>query len=209
MTDKVSIYFDPACPFAWLTSRWLIEAAEVRDLEIEWRVMSLYLLNKDKLDEIPEFYADLLPRTRPAVRLAQAAAERHGNEAVGRLYSALGEYIHRQGMEDAGEYIPRALADAGLPEELKDLAYGEEHDEALQKSHDSAMGLVGQDVGTPVIAVEDEEGKEVGFFGPVISDVVRGERAGRMWDGVLALGTMPEFYELKRTRDREPNVAAS
>ncbi|WP_025274925.1 hypothetical protein [Haloglycomyces albus] len=209
MTQKVRFYFDPACPFAWITSRWLLEAAAVRDIDIEWRVMSLYLLNKDRLDELPEEYRDMLPKTRPGVRLATAVAQKYDNAAVGRLYGAMGEYIHRQGEKDAETYIPAALRDAELPADLAQEAYVEDHDERLQESHDGAMRLVGNDVGTPVIAMVNTDGVERGFFGPVLSEVVRGERAGELWDGVSVAGTMPEFFELKRTRDVPPNVADS
>lgn len=201
----VDFWFDPACPWAWMTSRWIIEASKHRDLHIRWNVMSLYVLNEPRLDELPEEYAAGMPRTLPAVRVATAVAEQHDNEALGRLYTALGNQIHLRGVKDPEEFVPAALAEAGLPADLAEAAETERWDEALRASHQRGIDLVGTDVGTPVVAVENDEGVRVGLFGPVVTPAPRGEAAAKLWDGVYAVTTTPGFYELKRTRTKGPD----
>ncbi|WP_026929257.1 DSBA oxidoreductase [Glycomyces tenuis] len=204
-TKTVDFWFDPACPWAWMTSRWIIEASKLRDLHIRWNVMSLYVLNEPHLDELPDEYAEMLPGTLPAVRVATAVAEQYDNETLGRLYTALGNQIHLRGVKDPEEFIPAALEKAGLPAELAGAAETEQWDEALKASHHRGIGLVGTDVGTPVVAVENDEGERVGLFGPVVTPAPQGEAAAKLWDGVYAVTTTPGFYELKRTRTKGPD----
>lgn len=204
-TKTVDFWFDPACPWAWMTSRWILEAARFRDLHVRWNVMSLFVLNEPRLDELPDEYAAMMPKTLPAVRVATAVAQRYDNETLGRLYTALGNQIHLGKVKDADVYIPAALEKAGLPAELVDAGKSEEHDEALRASHRRGIGLVGTDVGTPVVAVENDEGEQVGLFGPVVTPAPQGEAAAKLWDGVYAVTTTPGFYELKRTRTAGPN----
>lgn len=207
MTESktVDFWFDPACPWAWMTSRWIIEAAKYRDLDVRWNVMSLFVLNEPNLDELPEQYRKLMPRTLPAVRVATAVAQQHDNETLGRLYTALGNRIHLGGEKDSEVYIPAALEAVGLPAELAEAGKSEEWDEALRASHQRGIGLVGTDVGTPVVAVENDEGVQVGLFGPVVTPAPQGEAAAKLWDGVYAVTTTPGFYELKRSRTDGPN----
>lgn len=207
MTDSktVDFWFDPACPWAWMTSRWIIEAAKYRDLDVRWNVMSLFVLNEPNLDELSEFYRNLMPRTLPAVRVATAVAEQYDNETLGRLYTALGNRIHLGGEKDSEVYIPAALEAVGLPAELAAAGKSEEWDEALRASHQRGIGLVGTDVGTPVVAVENDAGVKVGLFGPVVTPAPQGEAAAKLWDGVYAVTTTPGFYELKRSRTDGPN----
>ncbi|MCD0445301.1 DsbA family protein [Glycomyces sp. A-F 0318] len=207
MTERktVDFWFDPACPWAWMTSRWIIEAAEYRALDVRWNVMSLYVLNEPKLDELPEQYRAFMPGTLPAVRVATAVAEQHDNETLGRLYTALGNRIHLGGEKDPEVYIPAALEAVGLPAELAEAAATDKWDEALRASHQRGIGLVGTDVGTPVVAVENDEGVQVGLFGPVVTPAPQGEAAAKLWDGVYAVTTTPGFYELKRSRTDGPN----
>ncbi|MFG3338902.1 disulfide bond formation protein DsbA [Glycomyces sp. NPDC048151] len=204
-TKTVDFWFDPACPWAWMTSRWIIEAAKLRPINVRWNVMSLYVLNEPKMDELPEFYQQMLPKTRAAVRVATAVAQQYDNETLGRFYTALGNRIHLGGEKDAEVYIPSALEAAGLPVELADAAKTEEWDAALNASHQRGIGLVGTDVGTPVVAVENDEGVQVGLFGPVVTPAPQGEAAAKLWDGVYAVATTPGFYELKRSRTDGPN----
>ena len=203
-TKTVDFWFDPACPWAWMTSRWINEAAKYRDLHVRWNVMSLFVLNEPKLDELPEFYRDMLPKTLPAVRVATAVAEQYDNETLGNLYTALGNRIHLRKEKDSEVYLPDALAAVGLPAELVDAGKTEEWDEALRASHQRGIGLVGTDVGTPVVAVENDEGVQVGLFGPVVTPAPQGEAAAKLWDGVYAVATTPGFYELKRSRTNDP-----
>ncbi|QUX24203.1 MULTISPECIES: DsbA family protein [Nocardiopsis] len=191
------MWFDPACPWAWITSRWLLEVEKVRPVRVRWHVMSLGVLNEGR--DIPEDYRRLLDRSWSAVRVCIAAEQRFGAEVLGALYTALGTRFHNNDEPRTDETIRAALADAGLPEDLAEAGGSTEYDEALRASHAEAMKLVGEDVGTPVVQVED-----VAFFGPVITPTPRGEEAGRLWDGVRLVAGTEGFFELKRTRTRGP-----
>ncbi|WP_199041213.1 mycothiol-dependent nitroreductase Rv2466c family protein [Glycomyces salinus] len=206
-TKTVDFWFDPACPWAWMTSRWIIEAAKRRDLHVRWNVMSLFVLNEPRLDELPEHYAEMMPKTLPAVRVATAVAQKYDNDTLGRLYTALGNRIHLDGEKNSEVYIPAALEKTGLPAELAEVGGSDEYDEALRASHQRGIDLVGTDVGTPVVAVENDEGEQVGLFGPVVTPAPQGEAAAKLWDGVYAVTTTPGFYELKRTRTKGPDFS--
>jgi protein-disulfide isomerase-like protein with CxxC motif len=196
--DVADFWFDPLCPWAWIASRWIINASEVRDIEVHWHIMSLAELNSGR-DDLPEEYREAMAKAWGPVRVVVAAGQAHGDEVVGPLYTALGTRFHVQGEERDTATIAKALADVGLPAELIDAVDSEEYDEALRASHYDGMNRVGMDVGTPVISVAG-----VAFFGPVVTPAPKGEAAGRLWDGVLAVAGTPGFFELKRTRDVPP-----
>ncbi|WP_340561508.1 mycothiol-dependent nitroreductase Rv2466c family protein [Streptomyces sp. GSL17-111] len=206
MSEKTTadFWFDPLCPWAWLTSRWMLEVEQVRPVSVRWHVMSLSVLNEDKLDELPEHYRELLHTGWGPVRVCVAAEQKYGPEVLGALYTALGTRFHVRGEERTAETIAGALTDAGLDPELVHAMQSTEYDEALRASHAEGIGLVGQDVGTPVIAVPGADGAPLGFFGPVVTPAPKGEAAGRLWDGTLLVASTPGFYEIKRTRDAEP-----
>ncbi|POX38374.1 disulfide bond formation protein DsbA [Streptomyces sp. Ru73] len=199
-------WFDPLCPWAWLTSRWMLEVEKVRPVEVRWHVMSLAVLNEPKLDELPEAYQEMM-RTEAwgPVRVCIAAEEKYGSEVLARLYTALGTRFHNQGLPRNRETILAALEDAGLPAELADAADTDAYDERLRASHKEGIDLVGQEVGTPVIAVPGADGEQIAFFGPVVTPSPKGEEAAKLWDGTLMVASIPGFYEIKRTRTAAPS----
>ena len=194
---RVDFWFDPSCPWAWMTSRWVDEVTPHRNLDITWHVMSLAVLNEDK--DVSDDYRAFLPRALKYTRLVAAVAELEGQEKVKSLYDALGTRIHNGGSENPDEVIPAALSEVGLPAGYARFADSDEYDAQMRASHFDGINRVGQDVGTPIIAVND-----VAFFGPVISPAPKGEQALTLWDGIVAAASFDGFFELKRTRTREP-----
>lgn len=190
---KADFWFDPLCPFAWLTSRWILEVEKVRDIEVSWHVMSLAYLNQDK--DIPDDYREMLEPAWGPVRVCIAAEQAHGNEVLLPLYTAMGNQIHLEQKPLDRDMVVTALKVAELPVELADAMESTEFDEALKKSHHAGMDQVGEEVGTPVISIEGSA-----FFGPVITRTPRGEEAGKLWDAAVGLAAYPHFFELKRTR---------
>jgi hypothetical protein len=191
---NVDFWFDPLCPFAWITSRTVLEAEQVRDIEVTWHIMSLAYLNEDK--DISEEYREILKGAWQPVRVCMAVQEKYGQEKLAELYTALGTRKHtEQGERLDRELITAALADVDLPAELADAMDDPSYDDAIKKSHHAGMDQVGYEVGTPTIAIEGNA-----FFGPVLTKIARGEDAGRVWDGAVALSSFPHFSELKRSR---------
>jgi 2-hydroxychromene-2-carboxylate isomerase len=197
MSEHVDLWVDPACPWAWMTSRWILEVAKVRDVDVAFHVMSLAVLNEGR--DLPEGYLEMLQQAWGPVRVLIAAEERHGNEIIEPLYSAMGTRIHLGGEKDPNKVISESLAEIGLESDLAEVAWTDEFDEALRKSHHAGMDPVSYEVGTPVIHVGD-----VAFFGPVVTPAPKGEAAGKLYDGVLLVAGTPGFYELKRTRTQGP-----
>jgi len=201
VTTKASVemWFDPICPWAWLTSRWLMEVEQVRDVEVTWSVMSLAVLNDGR--ELPPEYACMMERSWGPVRVLIAAARDHGPTVVKPLYDAMGTRIHLGGEENYRQVIAAALQEVGLPADLLRFAASSEVDDVLRASHGRAIALVGDEVGTPVIAMGG-----TAFFGPVVTPAPKGEVAGRLWDGWVLMAGTPGFFELKRTRTHKPDL---
>ena len=197
MTQKVDLWFDPLCPWAWMTSRWLLEVEKVRDIDLRFHVMSLSVLNEGR--DLDPGYRAAMDAGWAGVRVALAVEREHGQQALRDFYTAIGTRYHPGGQEQGRAAIEGALADVGLPTSLADLGETDEHDDELRRSHHEGMDPVGDEVGTPVIRVDG-----MSLFGPVISPAPKGEEAGRLWDGFVNVVAYPGFFELKRSRTVDP-----
>ena len=194
----VDFWFDPLCPWAWITSRWMLEVEQVRPVQIRWHVMSLAVLNEGK-DDMSERYQELMKQAWGPVRVAIAAEQKFGPEVLGPLYTALGTRFHHEKAPKDRPTIEAALAEAGLPTDLAEAMDSTEYDAAVRASHADGIERVGYEVGTPIISMNGTS-----IFGPVVTPIPRGEAAARLWDGVNLVTQTDGFYELKRSRTREP-----
>jgi 2-hydroxychromene-2-carboxylate isomerase len=200
--EDVQFWFDPLCPWAWITSRWMLEVEKVRPVRADWRIMSLAYLNlvQHEGNGLTEEYVERMSRAWGPVRVCAAAAQDSGPGILGPLYTAIGTRLHVQGRREDPEVIPEALAETGLPASLSSAAESTEFDELIKTSHHEAFDDVGLDVGTPVVRIRGKA-----LFGPVITPAPRGEAAGRLWDGLVLVTEADGFFELKRSRDRKPS----
>ncbi len=195
--NVADFWFDPMCPWAWLTSRWMTEVERVRDIEVNWHVMSLAVLHEGQ--ELPEEYAEFMKAAWAPVRVITAAQQLHGDKFVKPLYDAIGTRFHPGARTDHTAVLEEALAEVGLDADLIRFAELDTYDEQLRASHKRGIDLVGEDVGTPVVAFNNRA-----FFGPVVTPAPKGEAAGRLWDGAVLLSEFDGFYELKRSREQGP-----
>jgi predicted DsbA family dithiol-disulfide isomerase len=200
--EDVQFWFDPLCPWAWITSRWMLEVEKVRPVQTDWRIMSLAYLNliQHEGKGLSEDYLERMAKAWGPIRVCAAAAQEKGPEVLGPLYTAIGTRFHNEQRREDPAVLTEALEEVGLPASLASAAESTEYDEAIKASHSEAFDEIGLDVGTPVIRVS---GKTI--FGPVITPAPKGEAAGRLWDGVSLVMETDGFFELKRTRDRKPS----
>ncbi|WP_131683942.1 disulfide bond formation protein DsbA [Pseudarthrobacter sp. YALA5] len=199
-TNHADFWFDPLCPFAWITSRWIGEVEDVRDIKTVWHVMSLSVLNEGR--DLEPSYREAMDKGWGPVRVIIAAREQHGDQVIKPLYDAMGTQIHIGKEKDFSVVIKKALAECGLPAELAEAATTDAWDKQLKASHEEGISLVGQDVGTPVVAFNG-----TAFFGPVLTRIPRGEQAGQLWDATVTLAGYPHFFEIKRSRTESPEFS--
>ena len=200
--ETMQFYFDPLCPWAWITSRWMVEVEKVRPVKVDWKVMSLAYLNliQHEGQNLSPEYLERMAKAWGPIRVVAAAAADAGPSILGPLYTAIGTRLHNQGRRDDPTVVPEALAELGLPAFLIDAAETDEFDDAIKKSHHEAFDEIGTDVGTPVIRIR---GKAI--FGPVMTPAPKGEAAGELWDGMVLVCKTDGFFELKRSRNRKPS----
>lgn len=196
-TQKAGFWFDPLCPWAWMTSRWILEVEKVREIEVEWNLFSLAHLNRDK--DVPAEYKEKLLRSWHCTRVIAAAQKVKGASITLPLYTAISSRIHLKKMEVGEALLKEALSEVGLPSDLSNAMNDSSFDAAIIESHERGLKMVGNDVGTPIISVG-----EVAFFGPVISPAPKGEEAGKLWDGVIGVASYKGFFEIKRSRNVGP-----
>lgn len=195
--ETVDFWFDPICPFAWITSRWILEVEQVRDIEVKWHIMSLSVLNEGR--DLDEGYREMLDRAWLPARAATQVWERHGDQKLGEFYTAVGTRIHNGGEQDYEVAVAGALEDLSLEASILDAAKTDALDEKMRASHQEGISKVGDEVGTPVVAFNG-----TAFFGPVMTRIPRGEQAGKIFDAAATLGGYEYFYELKRSRTTSP-----
>jgi 2-hydroxychromene-2-carboxylate isomerase len=195
--QKAGFWFDPLCPWAWMTSRWILEVEKVRDIEVEWNLFSLAYLNRDK--DVSDEYKSKLAKSWHCTRVIAAAQKQKGASITLPLYTAISSRIHLKKIEISEALFREALVEVGLSPDLASAINDESFDAAIIESHERGIKMVGNDVGTPIIAIGD-----VAFFGPVISPAPKGEEAGKLWDGVVGVASYPGFFEIKRSRNVGP-----
>jgi 2-hydroxychromene-2-carboxylate isomerase len=208
----LDFFFDPVCPWAWITSRWVAEVQELRNYTVSWKFISLKILNQDKMDyaSMPAGYKDVHAAGTSCLRVAAKARSAAGNDAVAKVYTALGFSLHNKQerelfVADIEGHIAGLLSEAGLPGEWALSANDESFDRLI--AEETAMGLerAGKDVGTPIITFSPGGLKEASFFGPVISTIPRGEDATKLWDAIETIATSSDMAELKRSLRARPN----
>ncbi|GAA4888366.1 DsbA family protein [Tessaracoccus lubricantis] len=197
MTTNVDFWFDPTCPWAWMTSRWMLEVEKVRDVKTTFHVMSLAVLNDGR--ELSPGYRAHIDKAWVPARAALLVEQRHGSDKLLEFYNEIGTRFHPNGEEVSPETVKAALAAVGADADILDIALTGDIDDDLRRSHHEGMDPVGDEVGTPVLRVNG-----MSLFGPVISPAPKGEEAGELFDGFVKVTSYPGFFELKRTRTVGP-----
>lgn len=207
----LEFFFDPVCPWAWITSRWVVEVQSLRDYDVSWRFISLKMLNAEMdYSKFPPQYKSLHEAGTKALRVAARARSERGNEAVAAVYTMFGTSFHNRAegekfLADARARTSELLADAGLPTEWADAVDDTSYDELIGRETEIALGRTGRDVGTPILTFHSGAADEGSFFGPVISSIPRGDAALRLWDAVETIATTSGVAELKRSLRGTPS----
>jgi hypothetical protein len=197
---QLEFWLDPACPWCWLTSRWVNDIAPHRGIEVTWRPISLKLKNDTQPDSP---YYDAVVYSHGLLRVLESVRAAEGNEPLGKLYTVFGEHIHHQ--QDRSVGAAELLAEAGLDVSHAAAFDDESWDAVIRTAMDDGLSLTGADVGTPILGFHDADGRRVGFFGPVISRRLPIDEALRLWDGVMLTASVDGFWEFKRTRTESPD----
>ncbi|MEN9803962.1 MAG: hypothetical protein RIS41_809 [Actinomycetota bacterium] len=216
MSD-LDFFFDPVCPWAWITSRWVVEVQSQRSYDVRWRPISLKVLNRDNTadwytDQYKRWHAMGHEALRVALRLDDEFGPKGGNDAVGRLYTAIGNEGHVKGRRDdfaasTEAFVGECLENAGLDRHFVESAFDTSFDARIEESTELALSRTGRDVGTPILTFRPGQPNEGSFFGPVIARIPRGDEALRLWDAVEVLATTPGVSELKRSLRDHPNFS--
>ena len=208
----LDFFFDPVCPWAWITSRWVTEVQQLRDYEVSWKFISLKMINQDSMDysKMPAGYKEVHAAGTYGLRVAAKARSVAGNEAVAKVYTALGTSLHNKQerelfVADIEGHIAKLLVEAGLPAEWADAVNDETFDRLISDETQIALERAGKDVGTPIITFNPGGVREGSFFGPVISTIPRGDEAVRLWDAIEVIATASGMAELKRSLRARPN----
>ena len=208
----LDFFFDPVCPWAWITSRWVVEVQEHRNYTVSWKFISLKILNQDKMDysAMPVGYKDVHAAGTSCLRVAAKARSAAGNDAVAKVYTALGFSLHNKQerelfVADIEGHIAGLLKSAGLHVEWASAVHDETFDRLIADETALGLGRAGKDVGTPIITFNPGGLKEASFFGPVISTIPRGEEATKLWDAIETIATSSDMAELKRSLRARPN----
>ena len=208
----LDFFFDPVCPWAWITSRWVSEVQQLRSYDVQWKFISLKFLNEDKMDysKMPDGYKDVHAAGTNGLRVAARARAEQGNEACGAVYTALGTSLHKNQdrekfVADPVAHIASLLTDAGLPAVWAESALDDSFDALIRTETELALERTGKDVGTPILTFHPGGAKEASFFGPVISTIPRGEEAMKLWDAIETIATSSGMAELKRSLRARPS----
>ncbi len=208
----LDFFFDPVCPWAWITSRWVAEVQQLRQYDVQWKFISLKFLNEDKMDysKMPEGYAAIHAAGTNGLRVAARARAEQGNEACGAVYTALGTSLHKEQerekfVADPVAHIASLLTAAGLPAAWAESALDDSFDALIRTETELALERTGKDVGTPILTFRPGGEKEASFFGPVISTIPRGDEATKLWDAIETIATASGMAELKRSLRARPS----
>ena len=199
--DSVDFYWDPICPWCWITSRWMVDVDRQKQIHVNWKLFSLKKINQDR--DIPEHFKILHQIGLRALRVAAAVSKEYGNDGLAKLYTVMGTRYHHDNEDiDEPDILEEILKACGFPTQLADAVDAEAWDKIIAADMDQAVAKVGTDVGVPLIVLDG--GRGPGFFGPVFSPAPTGTSAVALWDAIIIAGGTPGFFELKRTRETGP-----